>query len=154
MSDLELRGVFPSDESYRFSLRRFQTTFQGDTVNAFSDNRRHGFLAVAETSVKAFEIDFFGRSYIVETPDSVTKNLTTSLGIAYGWSTGDAEPVGRSELIQLGLVQQLHHIEDLPAQLVEAHLWVEVAAGIVADERLDLRVGHALLAEVVERVLD
>lgn len=82
VSDMELRGALPTGESYRFALKRFQTTFQGDTLDAFSESRRNGFLTLLQTSVKAFDVDVFGRSYVVDTPDSVTQNLTTSLAVS------------------------------------------------------------------------
>jgi hypothetical protein len=79
--DAELRGVFPSGEAYRFSLKRFQTSFLGDTADASADHRRHGYIAAMATSVENLAVDLFGRSYTVSTPDSVTMNQTTSIAL-------------------------------------------------------------------------
>lgn len=81
MSDAELRGVLANGEAYRFALKRFQTSLLGDTLEDFSDNTRHGYIASMETSVDAFQLTVFGRSYTVSTRDSVTMNQTTSIAL-------------------------------------------------------------------------
>ncbi len=86
-SNGDIRGVFPSGERYRFALRQFQTTFQGDTLDPFSENRREGFIALAQASAGVFMIDFYGRNYKVSTRDSVTMNETTSLAVTVPLST-------------------------------------------------------------------
>jgi hypothetical protein len=81
ISDAKLRGVLSGGETYRFSLRRFQTTFLGDTLDDDADLRRHGYIASMATSVAALDVDLFGRSYTVTTPDSVTMNHTASIAL-------------------------------------------------------------------------
>jgi len=81
MSEADLRGVLFNGDRYRFSLRQFETTFQGDTATAFSDNRRNGFIALAETSTRAFDAHLYGRNYKVSTRDSVTINETTRIAV-------------------------------------------------------------------------
>jgi hypothetical protein len=81
-SNFDIRGVVHTEEKYRFSLRQFQTTFQGDTLDPFSDNRRDGFIALVQASTKNFALDLYGRNYKVSTRDSVTMNETTSLAVA------------------------------------------------------------------------
>jgi hypothetical protein len=80
-SNADIRGVFPSGEKYRFALRQFQTTFQGDTLDPFSDNRRDAFIALGEASTGAVVVNLYGRNYKVSTRDSVTMNETTSFAL-------------------------------------------------------------------------
>jgi outer membrane cobalamin receptor len=93
MLTAELRGVFPHGEEYGFSLRQFETTFQGDTLDALSENRRTGFIALVETSLDAFDVDVFGRSYKVSTRDSVTMNQTTAVAATVPLTTSDERRV-------------------------------------------------------------
>jgi len=97
-ANADIRGVFPSGEKYRFALRQFQTTFQGDTLDPFSENRREGFIALGQASAGVFMIDFYGRNYKVSTRDSVTMNETTSLAVTVPLST----KTGRRFVVGLG----------------------------------------------------
>lgn len=78
----DLRGTVGDNDRYRFSFRKFETSFQGDTLFADSSNRRDGFIALVESSVDGLQASLFGRGHNVATRDSVTENQTVGISVA------------------------------------------------------------------------
>ncbi|MEJ2722775.1 MAG: hypothetical protein P8181_16805, partial [bacterium] len=72
-----LRGTLPGGEGYLFSFRRFLNNIDGDLTSVRRTHRRDGHVASMETSFGRFLLSIFERTHKVDTPDSVTANLTT-----------------------------------------------------------------------------
>jgi hypothetical protein len=72
-----VRGELPGGEDYLFSFRRYSNNIDGDLIAANRTHRRDGHVGLIETWFGRFQLSIFERTHKVNTPDSLTANLTT-----------------------------------------------------------------------------